>query len=235
VANPAIFENTGPSELEEEDDGGEFGTNWDHEPREEGDGERSSASVPHSHPHPHPNPHGHEHTRSHSHGSHIRPSTGQENTRCRKRPTDFDMDKVRSTLKQLVRDWSEEVRLIDTFYCMKERQATGPLGRLYWSTSRIYPCRRGTTSVSLSQVRDSVGSRMTSPSLVFPVKEMSFRTTCYLPLSLFLIGPNKFTNIQSTLMSTPSLTSPIAQRCSSVSKYPTSFQATSLQDLISHS
>jgi hypothetical protein len=70
------------------------------------------------------------------------------------------MDKVRSTLKQLVRDWSEEVRLTDTFCCvrphpskttlvknrekMKERQVTGPLGRLYWSTSRIYRCRRGT-------------------------------------------------------------------------------------------
>jgi hypothetical protein len=69
------------------------------------------------------------------------------------------MDKVRSTLKQLVRDWSEEVRLIPFVVCvhiplkytlvenrekMKERQVTGPLGRLYWSTSRIYPYRRGT-------------------------------------------------------------------------------------------
>jgi carnosine N-methyltransferase len=36
VANPAIFENTGPSELEEGVDGGDFGENLDHEPRGEG-------------------------------------------------------------------------------------------------------------------------------------------------------------------------------------------------------
>ncbi|KAH9997135.1 N2227-domain-containing protein [Russula vinacea] len=35
-------------------------------------------------------------------------SRDEENTRRKRRPTDFDMDKVRSTLKQLVRDWSEE-------------------------------------------------------------------------------------------------------------------------------
>ncbi len=69
-------------------------------------GDREGSSPPHSHPHPHPNLHGH----SHSHGSHVNPSTSPENTRGKKRPTDFDMDKVRSTLKQLVRDWSEEVR-----------------------------------------------------------------------------------------------------------------------------
>src|SRR5258708_33876725 len=68
-----------------------------------GDGE---SSAPHSHPNPHPNLHGH----SHSHGSHVNPSTSPENARGKKRPTDFDMDKVRRTLKQLVRDWREEVR-----------------------------------------------------------------------------------------------------------------------------
>ncbi len=34
VTNPAIFENTGPSELEEEEDGGDFGEILDHELRE---------------------------------------------------------------------------------------------------------------------------------------------------------------------------------------------------------
>jgi hypothetical protein len=56
------------------------------------------------------------------------------------------MDKVRSTLKQLVRDWSGDVGLIPFFVHvriplkstlvknreeMNERQVTGPLGRLY--------------------------------------------------------------------------------------------------------
>ncbi len=167
-----------------------------------GDGERSSACAPHSHPHPHPNPHGHEHSRSHSHGSHIIPSTGQENTRRRKRPTEFDMDKVRSTLKQLVRDWSEEVRLIPFVVCvhiplkstlvkktkqgrderessyrpireallehfsdipMQERYIWPPASTIVTRALKPNP---GTTSVSLSLARDSVGSRMTSPSLV---------------------------------------------------------------------
>ncbi len=64
----------------------------------------------------------------------------------------------------------------------------------------------GTTSVSLSQARDSVGLHMTSRGSVwflgsgastyvtdwvlqaFPARAMSFRTTCYSPRSLFLIG-----------------------------------------------
>jgi hypothetical protein len=56
------------------------------------------------------------------------------------------MDKVRSTLEQLVRDWSEEVRLMPFFVRvripltstlvkngekMNGRQVTGPSGRLY--------------------------------------------------------------------------------------------------------
>ena len=123
-----------------------------------GDGERSSACAPHSHPHPHPNPRGHEHARSHSHGSRISPSTAQENTRRRKRPTDFDIDKVRSTLKQLVRDWSEEVSLrcmcpypSKIHSCEKqgkdEREASyRPIREalLEHFSDILYPCRRGT-------------------------------------------------------------------------------------------
>jgi len=58
--------------------------------------------------HPSSRGHSHEHAHSHSHGSHLHPSAGSESTTRRHRPADFDMDKVRSTLKQLVRDWSEE-------------------------------------------------------------------------------------------------------------------------------
>ncbi|KAJ7352117.1 N2227-domain-containing protein [Mycena albidolilacea] len=46
--------------------------------------------------------HSHGHTHSHSHD-------GPRNRR-RYKPTDFDMDKLRSTLKQFVRDWSAEGR-----------------------------------------------------------------------------------------------------------------------------
>ncbi|KAF7375361.1 Carnosine N-methyltransferase [Mycena sanguinolenta] len=47
--------------------------------------------------------HSHGHTHSHSHD-------GGPRNRRRYKPTDFDMDKLRSTLKQFVRDWSAEGR-----------------------------------------------------------------------------------------------------------------------------
>ncbi|KAF7308312.1 N2227 domain-containing protein [Mycena chlorophos] len=61
------------------------------------DGEEEPAQRPrHSHDHAHSHSHDHGgHSHSHSHGK-------------RYKPTDFDMDKLRSTLKQLVRDWSAE-------------------------------------------------------------------------------------------------------------------------------
>jgi hypothetical protein len=71
---------------------------------------RGSSAPPHTRPHPHP--HGH------SHGSHSNSFTGQENTGRRRRLIDFDMDKVRSTLKHLVRDWSEEVRVTSFIICV---------------------------------------------------------------------------------------------------------------------
>ncbi|KAF9484269.1 N2227-domain-containing protein [Pholiota conissans] len=60
----------------------------------------------HSHSHDAGSSHSsHSHSHSHSHGPHGRASTKQEG---KSRPTEFDMDKLRSTMKQLVRDWSEE-------------------------------------------------------------------------------------------------------------------------------
>ncbi|CCM01993.1 uncharacterized protein FIBRA_04067 [Fibroporia radiculosa] len=71
-------------------------------------------------------PTSHEYTRAHSHShAHGAHSHSHNNTqpphpmidadvdqrkRKRYRPTDFDMDKLRSSLKQFVRDWSEEGR-----------------------------------------------------------------------------------------------------------------------------
>ncbi|KDQ56529.1 hypothetical protein JAAARDRAFT_194531 [Jaapia argillacea MUCL 33604] len=78
---------------------------------------KASGHPPHSHSHgDHSNSHSHshDHASNHSH-SHSHPpadahrlnitSTGRKKPY---RPTDFDMDKLRSTLKQFVRDWSEE-------------------------------------------------------------------------------------------------------------------------------
>ncbi|KAJ6462279.1 N2227-like protein-domain-containing protein [Mycena vitilis] len=59
------------------------------------------SSMPHSHEHGHSHSHGHNHSHSHD---------GTPRNRRRYKPTDFDMDKLRSTLKQFVRDWSEEGR-----------------------------------------------------------------------------------------------------------------------------
>lgn len=123
VANPAIFENgSGPGPGDEDGDDNE--ATLDGGPHNEGpfgervavsqttvdprDGRSPTAgpsSPSHGHTHPHPGP-GHPH--SHSHGPHTHSSTDFTNYRRKHRPTDLGMDKVRSTLKQLVRDWSEE-------------------------------------------------------------------------------------------------------------------------------
>ena len=85
-----------------------------HKPRtfklDPGDGSSPTvgpSSPSRSHSHPYPEHAGHDH--SHSHGSHTHSPTDPASDRRKRRPTEFDMDKVRSTLKQLVRDWSEEV------------------------------------------------------------------------------------------------------------------------------
>lgn len=59
---------------------------------------------PHSHGHPY-----HRQSHSHDRGSVISDHGAMSKHRGKYKPTDFDMDKLRSTLKQFVRDWSEEV------------------------------------------------------------------------------------------------------------------------------
>ncbi|KAI9438377.1 N2227-domain-containing protein [Lactarius indigo] len=126
VANPAIFENGIPGDDEEENDNEKTldgprddglssepvavsQTTNTHGAADPGEGSSPTAgpSRPsHGHTHPHPGHTGHAH--SHSHGPHSYSSTDSANQKRKHRPTDFEMDKVRSTLKQLVRDWSEE-------------------------------------------------------------------------------------------------------------------------------
>ncbi|KAI0634305.1 N2227-domain-containing protein [Trametes polyzona] len=101
IANPEIFGH----DMDEEED---------QEP--EVDGEKSPEHVEdgrqrsHGHSHSHTHDHGHgSHTHSHDtpHGGPMSKSTGRDRKR-RYKPTEHDMDKLRSTLKQLVRDWSVE-------------------------------------------------------------------------------------------------------------------------------
>lgn len=53
----------------------------------------------------------HTHTHSHDGMKTVDPRRqhGHEHGQAKYKPTDFDMDKLRSTLKQFVRDWSEDV------------------------------------------------------------------------------------------------------------------------------
>jgi hypothetical protein len=127
-----------------------------------GDGKGSSA--PHSHPYPHPKLTRHEHAHPHSHGSHISPSIGQETTRRRKPPTDFDMNKVRRTLKQLMRDWIEEfeeLRMPSFFVCINISDV--PMHETFGGASPVPVTIRfdqmpGKISISWFQVRDLVPS-----------------------------------------------------------------------------
>ncbi|TFY59989.1 hypothetical protein EVG20_g7589 [Dentipellis fragilis] len=70
--------------------------------------EDTTGGPSHSHSHTHQHDHGHRHSHSHEHGAY---GHGHSHSVPNKpyRPSDFDMDKLRSTLKQFVRDWSEEV------------------------------------------------------------------------------------------------------------------------------
>ncbi|KAI0922653.1 hypothetical protein AcW1_002757 [Taiwanofungus camphoratus] len=76
--------------------------------------ERSQNIQGDSHSHSHSHSHGaNSHPHSHDHPSDLQVlamNTDGQPKRKRYRPTDFDMDKLRSTLKQFVRDWSEEGR-----------------------------------------------------------------------------------------------------------------------------
>ncbi|KAH9947863.1 N2227-domain-containing protein [Amylocystis lapponica] len=61
----------------------------------------------HSHSHSHAT-HSHSHAHPHSHSPDAQPVSSRRPSRKLYRPTDFEMDKLRSTLKQFVRDWSRE-------------------------------------------------------------------------------------------------------------------------------
>ncbi|KAH7929022.1 N2227-domain-containing protein [Leucogyrophana mollusca] len=67
----------------------------------------SGRSHSHSHSHSHHGP-GHSHDHNGGHEAYIVDPTSTKKRHGKYRPTDFDMDKLRSTLKQFVRDWSEE-------------------------------------------------------------------------------------------------------------------------------
>ena len=63
--------------------------------------------------------HSHDHA-GHSH-SHAAPGgyAGHGSADSKYRPTENDMEKLRSTIKQFVRDWSEEVDTRNAEFCMR--------------------------------------------------------------------------------------------------------------------
>ena len=73
--------------------------------------------------------HDHSHGRSHSHTrnshSHDHSHTRINSSPKRYQPSELDMDKLRSTLKQLVRDWGEEVSLPSVIWTILVNCFTG--------------------------------------------------------------------------------------------------------------
>ncbi|KAJ8083549.1 hypothetical protein PM082_009423 [Marasmius tenuissimus] len=104
VADPEIFghdvsDDEGDVEGDEEEN------------KETGGGQidgQHSHSHNHDHAHDHDHDHGHGHSHSHEHGHDHDHSHGSPRKPKKYRPNEGDLDKVRSTLKQFVRDWSEE-------------------------------------------------------------------------------------------------------------------------------
>ncbi|KAG2129167.1 N2227-domain-containing protein [Suillus bovinus] len=93
VANPEIFGHDLDFPKDAGDDNADLRTFHD-----------LSHGDAHSHSHGHP----HHHSHSHDHEN-VTPDRRAVSQYQRKyKPTDFDMDKLRSTLKQFVRDWSQE-------------------------------------------------------------------------------------------------------------------------------
>lgn len=87
-----------------------------------------SHDTEHAHSHDAPHSHSHDHDHDHSSHSHSDPSSSHAHShhggatilstpRKRYKPTEYDMDKLRSTMKQFVRDWSVEVYF---FSCLGE-------------------------------------------------------------------------------------------------------------------
>lgn len=100
----------------------------------------------HSHSHSHPH---HHHSHSHDHANATPDLTTDIKHQRKYKPTDFDMDKLRSTLKQFVRDWSEEVNrqfypfsVYVTCTCITGKRGTG---------SVLYANERGASCAFLGQ------------------------------------------------------------------------------------
>ncbi|KAI6020445.1 hypothetical protein PISMIDRAFT_498583 [Pisolithus microcarpus 441] len=76
-----------------------FGHAIDADASEAGNGTPDPRSGETTHEHAHPHPHAH---------SHDRPTRPSDPRKGRYRPTEYDMDKLRSTIKLFVRDWSRD-------------------------------------------------------------------------------------------------------------------------------
>ncbi|KZS96886.1 N2227-domain-containing protein [Sistotremastrum niveocremeum HHB9708] len=99
VADPAIFAAT--QDVRNLEEGDEEHEDHDH---------HQSSGPSHSHSHGDGQPHSHSH--SHSHSQSHAPGHRPEHRRKRRyRPTPHDVDKLMSTIKQFVRDWSEEGKI----------------------------------------------------------------------------------------------------------------------------
>ncbi|KAG2340538.1 N2227-domain-containing protein [Suillus weaverae] len=94
VANPEIFGHDLDSPKDADEDKASCGALLNH----------SHGDV-HSHSHSHPH---HRHSHSHDHANTTSDLKAISKHQRKYKPTDFDMDKLRSTLKQFVRDWSQE-------------------------------------------------------------------------------------------------------------------------------
>ncbi|KAF4576216.1 hypothetical protein EYR40_000455 [Pleurotus pulmonarius] len=81
--------------------------------------------------------HSHDHEHSHGHGSHSHSHGGPSSRSGNTASSDFDMDKLRSTIKQFVRDWSAEGK-------EEREQAYAPMKEaLLKHFSDIPPAERG--------------------------------------------------------------------------------------------
>lgn len=67
------------------------------------------AGPSHTHSHSHAHSHTHDVPHPDDHRPVLRAYNASPKAQKRYQPTDYDMDKLRSTIKQFVRDWSEEV------------------------------------------------------------------------------------------------------------------------------
>ncbi|KAF8909806.1 N2227-like protein-domain-containing protein [Gymnopilus junonius] len=113
-----------------------------HELDDDEEEEEQGPSHFHSHSPGHEHDHGsHSHSHSHAgrggHGGHSHRRHEDTHDRPRKhRPTESDMDKLRSTMKQLVRDWSEEGNE-ERERNLKVLVPGSGLGRLSWDVAHM--------------------------------------------------------------------------------------------------